>query len=185
MDAATPAPALPAEPAASAPGALATPTAEAAASANSTNPFERLSEASPPKAAQAAAQARPSPRPAPGSTNAKPTATPTTAQLSSPTRDRDAELVAALIANADAGREVTLPASGTQPAAGLPVSAADRNRLAGELRSCQQRHASNTAARDACRADACQSHGMTGRIKSCPAVGTRADSSNSPAGPRA
>lgn len=149
--------------------AVAAPSAPAASdSAPPRNPFEKFAVASPATPRKVAAVA-PTPKPV----AAAPARVPAT-----PPRDRDAELVAALMANADAGREFNL----AKPSP-VPLSTAERNRFAAELRQCQQKHSTN-AARDACRAQACQARGYAGRTKSCPAaVATPAPAHASPPAP--
>lgn len=139
----------------------------AAAPASMPNPFDKIAETT--VAPVPAPAVKPAVKPAPVRTAAAPAtkpASPTVRAAAAPPRDRDAELVAAVMAHADAGREITLPA----PRPPAPLSAAERNRFAAELRQCQQRHPGNAGARDACRAQACQSRGYAGRTKSCPAT---------------
>lgn len=168
--------------ASAAPVASADLPASAASASAASNPFDRIA------AAAALPPVRATPRTAPASAPARKPATAAPTRTASPAapRDRDAELVAALMANADAGREIQLPASATAPSPKpAPLSATERNRFAAELRQCQQRNPGNAAARELCRAEACESRGYVGRTKSCPAAATRADRTTSPHGPSA
>ncbi len=77
------------------------------------------------------------------------------------TRDRDAELVAAVMAHAE-GESAKAPTYSTKP-----LSAPERDRFAATLRQCKEQFG-NDIARDACRAQACDASRYWGRTKSCP-----------------
>lgn len=176
--------AAPADPEAASPPSVQGPVANP-------NPFDRIATADtaalPASAAEHPAtkltKAAPPKKP-PAQPTARPT-TPSASPSNAVSRDRDAELVAALMANADAARDATsTPPTAAAPQAS-PLTAAERQRVAADLRQCQARFPDDALAREVCRSEACQATGAVGRTKSCPAPRQRAQWAPTLSGPQA